>query len=1288
METPSLLLFLNQIGGNYIKMDKTKFLKWSRLFFAALMAALLAISLVPAVAFAQDCDDCIPCECPDGNCKLQVNIVMPDNYMEVQVCDYFWVNATVSKPADVAEVDDVMVEVYFDDTVVSLVGGYDKQQGPFELDNCYDVKDFWWKFQCIADKDVEIKVEATTEDDCNGDCDTVMVRQYLPECECLEVEIIECPDTPIMPSTTFAVKALVKNTCEYEICGIDAQIEWTGPASIQGGVPEWEIGCLRPGQAEEVGWTFHCDGGGEVDFTVEAGYGEGCSECVSYDECTVYQICEAGLKGYLTAPEKVCADCDNLFDVTIDYCNICNIIGWIDNLNATIYVDGNAEVIGSELVTLDDLEPGDCGSYTWEVECTGEGDVEIWVVMKGYDPVNHKAISTFETKHVVVDQNDPLMLQITEPYEMEKISVGQTFELKYRVSNCTDFEEEGMEDVLTGIALGAGINPCVKLANPMVTIIPAEATGHPTYTVPSYRVDDTCWQEVMIDCICDCQYVDVIWTLECCCSGMCDVDIDNGACGGDCTLVCPDKIEAYARLNGWEDYDDVTVQQMEPPCLIASLDAYEGVMSMGTFDGQETIKRSDCQAIAPCNYYTVVVPIANVGEAMAEDVNITVTWTGPAEYIGDVGEVDGNKIHINLGDIACHSSDKAVLEFHCVEEGEVMFSVTEINGMDANSGFDVTCLDYGCVIWVDQLPLTVEVIQPLTCTPYIVGDTFTVKAKVCNESDIRLGCVDAWLVQWGSGSFAMVPNQDPVAEINELLPGECAEVTWQVVCTGSGDTTFEVHAANQHDDGEEACEECGPEIEVVSNPETIHQFDPGRLCAYIVSPRMMNHDDCCEEGDPEAYVATGQLFVVTAKIFNSGQRPVEVKSIVLDPEGMGDIEILSGPTIEWPGTPNILEEGEYAVLSWDVRCVGGGYSDIVLYVLGEDDMGTIKESEDDVWVKQYPAAFITVDITGYPTEDVMTGSEFVLTADLCNIGQADASSVMAHLSVFPAGSVLVSENDPVGSYDKSIGTLIGHEVNQCKSVSWTLTCADPGNSTITISVTGEDEYGYEVKQICTSEIKHEHQITCCELVLDGTPLAPIPARFTVPDSVTVKQVDENGGGGGGEEDGSVDIQLVEGWNLISMPFVILPADRDPEDLLADISGTMIAVYSYDACTEDFASYNPDPMVPDFLTEIVDGLGYWLYMNESDILTINESDLGGGVPPTYTNSCTGYNLIGPRIGEQADTLTVADWLGSKPVSAVVAWNNVTGSFYILTGSSYIQPGMGYFVYFDGTATRAY
>jgi hypothetical protein len=168
----------------------------------------------------------------------------------------------------------------------------------------------------------------------------------------------------------------------------------------------------------------------------------------------------------------------------------------------------------------------------------------------------------------------------------------------------------------------------------------------------------------------------------------------------------------------------------------------------------------------------------------------------------------------------------------------------------------------------------------------------------------------------------------------------------------------------------------------------------------------------------------------------------------------------------------------------------------------------------------------------------------------------------------------------------------------------------------------------------------------------------------------------------------VRITLVPGWNLVSMPYTVFPADSAPDIMLSDIAGAMRAIYKYDACTRRFSSYNTHHMVPDALNSIADGTGYWLYMDEPGVLTVFSRDSGGGVPPAYTNVCTGYNLIGPRIGNQYNTLTVADWLGGKPASAVLGWNSQTHSFYILASTSYIQPGMGYFVYFDGVVERAY
>jgi hypothetical protein len=296
--------------------------------------------------------------------------------------------------------------------------------------------------------------------------------------------------------------------------------------------------------------------------------------------------------------------------------------------------------------------------------------------------------------------------------------------------------------------------------------------------------------------------------------------------------------------------------------------------------------------------------------------------------------------------------------------------------------------------------------------------------------------------------------------------------------------------------------------------------------------------------------------------------------------------------------------------------------------------------------------------------------------------------VKAKLSVYPEGSVRVSENDPTGSYTKLVGSLIGHDVNQCKEVSWILRCKEPCNSTITVTITGEDEYGYEVKQICASVIKHEHQITCCELVLDGTPLSAIPDRFIMDDSVTVKQSEDGVDPPAG--DGSVTVQLEQGWNLVSMPWYIEPGDRDSEVLLADILDTLDGAYKYDRCGDTWMAFFPADMSnpPSDLQTMRDGPGFWFYMNEAEELTVEGSiSPEGGTPPEYAIDCPGWHLIGPRIGE--NPTTVGAWMSNCSAtygSTMLGYDN--GTWIVVDSTSdMIVPGQGYWVFFTSTGTRS-
>jgi hypothetical protein len=229
------------------------------------------------------------------------------------------------------------------------------------------VADFWWKVCCTGEGEVKLWVEATSSRPTplacglggapfEGKSEEVTVKQVLPECEpCLVVDIIECPEE-VSPSNVFGVKAKIHNVCDNLTCGVAATIkiesygDQGGTASRLPGYPATlNVGCIYPGRYEEVGWTLHCDTGGDVKITIDAEcdppHDCGCHPCgpcddpcapepepdpcegrceVQSDYCIVHQICPADLTVEITdIPDKVCEECDNCFEVTAEVCDPC-----------------------------------------------------------------------------------------------------------------------------------------------------------------------------------------------------------------------------------------------------------------------------------------------------------------------------------------------------------------------------------------------------------------------------------------------------------------------------------------------------------------------------------------------------------------------------------------------------------------------------------------------------------------------------------------------------------------------------------------------------------------------------------------------------------------------------------------------------------------------------------------------------------------------------------------------------------------------------------------------------
>jgi hypothetical protein len=344
-----------------------------------------------------------------------------------------------------------------------------------------------------------------------------------------------------------------------------------------------------------------------------------------------------------------------------------------------------------------------------------------------------------------------------------------------------------------------------------------------------------------------------------------------------------------------------------------------------------------------------------------------------------------------------------------------------------------------------------------------------------------------------------------------------------------------------------------------------------------------------------------------------------------------------------------------------------------------------------VTICQYSAAHLIVEIIDYPQTPIDVCTEFPVTARITNIGDADAWEAQAMISVFPEGSARVSANDQYGSYTRDLGNIIGHGVDESVEVTWLMHCKQECDTTITVNARGYDEFGYEVKQICATEIvggdhypgPPPYQITCCELLLDGTPGAPILPRFIEPASVTVKQMAAGTGGDNQTNPGAgnFDITLGAGWNLISCPWYIDPADRAPATLLGPIAGSLQTAYGWDTAA-GWKTYTPG--APGTLVQMRDGPGYWLLMNAPATLSIvgQANPLPPAPMPEYS-VVTGWNLIGPKNGHAS--VVVDNYLAGTSFKVVYGYNNSTGAYYQVLSGAVLDPGTGYWVAFLAPGT---
>ena len=487
--------------------------------------------------------------------------------------------------------------------------------------------------------------------------------------------------------------------------------------------------------------------------------------------------------------------------------------------------------------------------------------------------------------------------------------------------------------------------------------------------------------------------------------------------------------------------------------------------------------------------------------------------------------------------------------------------------------------------------LTVHITSPSDGASVSVGQTFPVKARVINTGPIAATAVQATIEVTGDATAA-TPLTKPETPITKLAVGGSAEVTWDVTCNGVGAVTIKVTPSGKYD-------VAGTSTAIPSANLIFDQIGVNQQLAAALKVDAIT---------APSTVKVGETFTVTATVKNTGGAKAKDVELTIDP---GDKAALTGADVglvkktktQIPALAEIAS-GASVDVPWLLKCTAVGDATITVTPDGKDANTGIKTTGSltpkTATVTQTEAAVLEVTTLTATPNSVLVGETFDVTATVKNTGASTAEDVALTLSIDARAALKAGE-----VATKTIGYLApGAE----SSKTWTLVCTAAGKSTITVTPAGKD-------------------------VLTG---AAIPAGSLISKSVTVLQ--------------SVTtemIDLVKGWNLISLP--LIPTDPSIATVLAGADVTVNKVAYYTGGPEgSWQLYSP-PIIS--LTQMKDGKGYWIDVSANGTLTATGVQLAlpGQVPPTY-DIVAGWNLIGftSTVGANA-----GNYLGPAVVATVEA-----------------------------------
>jgi uncharacterized repeat protein (TIGR01451 family) len=578
----------------------------------------------------------------------------------------------------------------------------------------------------------------------------------------------------------------------------------------------------------------------------------------------------------------------------------------------------------------------------------------------------------------------------------------------------------------------------------------------------------------------------------------------------------------------------------------------------------------------------------------------------------------------------------------CVEPGEVYLWVT----VDSEEPLLTATSQEVNVHQADRAALDVNILSPDDWTKIATSQEFAVTATVRNNGSIPAEDVVVEIDQeYFSGCGYLLDILDePVIFIPSMAPGEIRTFTWTLHGKQTCDTQCDketthigVSAEASNADGD------GEDIHIVVYPAA-------HLIAEIVDISPATTISVCDE------------FEVTYRVYNTGEADAWEASATLSVEPAGSVRIAEGMGgyTQYMGTIAGWQTGDYYEGTFTLHCKEECESTLTITPAGFDECGyyycnCVPEAPyGECWelcnqegrpiesrwiepasqtVKQLASGGLDLEITksvctAYPeVDDTVT-----FTIGVNNMGPTDASGVEVY-DMLDAALTFDSAEATQGSYDDGTGV-------------WTVGSIAAGASA-------------ELKIMAIVDSSSEITNTAMLHAVDQ-PDGDMDNNWAMV-TLNMEAVD------------SVDIALDAGWNLISLP--LIPDDSDIEVVLDDIMSNVDTVWGYDAATMTWTSYTPGPAFDD-LTDMVDGMGYWILMTAPDTLTVSGVVAldPPNTPPTY-DVVTGWNLIGFK---STSAMAAGDYLAGIAGGYVKIWGFSNGMYSGVQSVDMMMPGMGYWV----------